>query len=111
MSCYPIAYLAWLNASVTKFATIQLAGCSEIRYLCDMEPASTIIAALGGPTAIAEAVGVHRTRVSMWQAARERGGTNGLIPYRHVPRLLKLAEEQGVELEPGDFIPPRDTAA
>ncbi|WP_416551684.1 carph-isopro domain-containing protein [Phaeobacter sp. JH203A] len=76
-----------------------------------MEPAETIITALGGPSAVARAAGVHRTRVSMWKAPRERGGTNGLIPYRHVPRLLEFAKERGVELEPGDFIPPADDAA
>ncbi|WP_353472343.1 carph-isopro domain-containing protein [Salipiger sp. H15] len=76
-----------------------------------MEPASRIIAALGGPTAVAEAIGIHRTRVSMWQAPRSKGGTNGLIPYRHVPRLVALARKKGVELEPTDFIPPTETAA
>ncbi|MDK3016521.1 hypothetical protein [Pseudodonghicola flavimaris] len=75
-----------------------------------MEPASSIISALGGPSAVAEAIGIHRTRVSMWQAPRERGGTNGLIPYRHVQKLLDLANEKGVELAPGDFIPSSDDA-
>lgn len=41
----------------------------------------------------------------MWQAPRERGGTNGTIPYRHIPKLMALAEKSGVELEPSDFIP------
>ncbi|APZ51249.1 hypothetical protein [Salipiger abyssi] len=47
----------------------------------------------------------------MWQAPRERGGTNGLIPYRHVPRLMEVARENGVELTPADFMPPVDGAA
>ncbi|WP_089846970.1 hypothetical protein [Salipiger marinus] len=76
-----------------------------------MEPASSIITALGGPTAVAAAIGIHRTRVSMWQAPRERGGTNGLVPYRHVPRLMELAREKGVKLAPADFMPPLEGAA
>lgn len=47
----------------------------------------------------------------MWQAPRERGGTNGLVPYRHVQKLLDLAQEKGVDLAPGDFIPSSDDAA
>ncbi|ANB33246.1 hypothetical protein A6024_03600 [Rhodovulum sulfidophilum] len=70
-----------------------------------MEPASTIISALGGPSAVAKVIGIHRTRVSMWQASRERGGTDGLVPYRHIPKLLELAAERGVPLSPADFIP------
>ncbi|EEX17024.1 conserved hypothetical protein [Citreicella sp. SE45] len=76
-----------------------------------MEPASSIISALGGPTVVAEAIGIHRTRVSMWQAPRDRGGTNGHVPYRHVARLMELARERGVELGPADFMPPIDGAA
>jgi hypothetical protein len=46
----------------------------------------------------------------MWQAPRERGGTNGLVPYRHIQKLLDLAREKGVDLAPGDFIPSRNIA-
>lgn len=70
-----------------------------------MEPASRIISALGGPSAVAEAIGLHRTRVSMWQAPRERGGTNGMVPYRHIHKLIEVARERGVSLAPVDFIP------
>lgn len=70
-----------------------------------MEPASRIIALLGGPSAVAEEVGIHRTRVSMWQASREKGGTNGLIPYRHIPAILEMARKKGVDIGPADFIP------
>ena len=47
----------------------------------------------------------------MWQAPRERGGTNGLVPYRHVQKLLNLAKEKGVDLSPGDFIPEANAAS
>jgi len=76
-----------------------------------MEPAASIISALGGPTAVADVVGIHRTRVSMWQAPRERGGTNGMIPYRHIEKLLSMARQQGVNIGPEDFMPrPSDAA-
>lgn len=54
---------------------------------------------------VAEAVGIHRTRVSMWQAPRERGGTGGLVPYRHVRRLMEFSQSRGVVLKPEDFFP------
>jgi hypothetical protein len=76
-----------------------------------MEPANSIITALGGPTAVARAIGVHRTRVSMWKAPREKGGTNGIIPHWQVPKVLKMAEEIGVPLSREDFAPMPQGAA
>ncbi|UOA14494.1 hypothetical protein [Sulfitobacter dubius] len=78
-----------------------------------MEPAASIISALGGPTAVAETIGIHRTRVSMWQAPRERGGTNGMIPYRHIEKIMEMARAQNVSLGPESFMPvtaPEDAA-
>lgn len=69
-----------------------------------MEPAASIISALGGPTAIADVIGLHRTRVSMWQAPREKGGTNGMIPYRHIGKLMKMAQDRDIKLGPADFL-------
>lgn len=73
-----------------------------------MEPARSIIAKLGGPSAIAEAVGIHRTRVSNWQRPRTKGGTNGLIPQRHHLALIDFAAVKGVELTADDFLPHRE---
>lgn len=70
-----------------------------------MEPASRIIDLLGGPTRVAEIVGVHRTRVSNWKRPRDVGGTGGIIPHWHVSKLLEAARENNVELEPHDFAP------
>lgn len=70
-----------------------------------MNPASRIISALGGPSKVARAVGVHRTRVSNWKRSREVGGTGGLIPQRHIPSLLAFARAEGVALSPADFLP------
>ncbi|MCP4304181.1 MAG: helix-turn-helix domain-containing protein [bacterium] len=71
-----------------------------------MEPASSIIQKLGGPSRIAREVGVHRTRVSNWQRPRDVGGTGGLIPQKHIPTLLRLARENGVALAADEFLPP-----
>lgn len=71
-----------------------------------MEPAITIITRLGGPTEVARTLGVHRTRVSNWKRGRAVGGTGGMIPQKHIPALLRLAETKGVPLAAADFLPP-----
>ncbi len=70
-----------------------------------MEPAQTVIKKLGGPTAVANAVGIHRTRVSSWQRSRAAGGTDGQIPQKHHPVLLAFAREQGIALKAEEFLP------
>ena len=69
-----------------------------------MEPAQTIIRKLGGPNAVAEVVGVHRTRVSNWQRSRAAGGTDGLVPQKHHAALLAFARDKGIELKPEEFV-------
>jgi hypothetical protein len=69
-----------------------------------MEPAATIIKRLGGPTAVAQIAGVHRTRVSNWTRARAKGGTGGVIPHWHVGKLLDYARDHEIPLEPTDFV-------
>jgi hypothetical protein len=68
-----------------------------------MEPAATIVRNLGGPTAVALYLGLHRTRVSNWSRPKESGGTGGIIPQKHIPALLILADQIGVALALGDF--------
>jgi hypothetical protein len=68
-----------------------------------MEPAQTIIRKLGGPSAVAKIVGVHRTRVSSWQRERARGGTGGRIPQNHISAMLAYAREQNIPLAPDEF--------
>lgn len=76
-----------------------------------MEPAKTIIKRLGGPTVVAREIGLSRVTVSRWQAEKEKGGTNGNIPYAHIQKLYSLAAKKGVELDPADFMPTANTAA
>lgn len=70
-----------------------------------MEPAASIIKKLGGATVVAAIAGVHRTRVSNWKRSKDVGGTGGVIPFKHVPKLLAAAEKRGVELSADEFLP------
>jgi hypothetical protein len=73
-----------------------------------MEPATSIIRKLGGPSKVAAIVGVHRTRVSNWMRAKESGGTGGTIPQTHHLTILRAAASMGVEGINGDSFLPRD---
>lgn len=75
-----------------------------------MEPAQTILAKLGGPTAVSKVLGIHRTRASNWQRPRIKGGTDGVVPQRYHRQLLDHATSIGVELSPADFLPARAPA-
>ncbi|AII27772.1 hypothetical protein B9J07_12910 [Sinorhizobium sp. LM21] len=75
-----------------------------------MEPASTIITNLGGPSEVSRITGAHRTRVSNWKRAKEDGGTGGVIPFKHVPALLEAAKARGVKLSADDFLPKKVAA-
>lgn len=70
-----------------------------------MEPAQTIVKALGGPNIVAKIAGVHRTRVSNWMRPKAAGGTGGVIPFKHVPVLLAAAKASAVDLSADDFLP------
>lgn len=70
-----------------------------------MEPARTIIIKLGGPSAVAGIVNVHRTRPYDWMRSREDGGTGGLIPQAHHVVLLRYAAENAIDLRAEDFLP------
>lgn len=70
-----------------------------------MEPASKIIAALGGNSKAARIAGVHRTRAWNWTRPRSVGGTGGIIPMRHVPNLIEAAKAEGITLAFEDFLP------
>jgi hypothetical protein len=75
-----------------------------------MEPASTIVKSLGGPAKVSRLVGVHRVSVSKWMRPKEAGGTGGIIPVVHAPKLLSEARALGVPLSSEDFIPKAGTA-
>lgn len=76
-----------------------------------MEPASKIIKKFGGAAKVAAIVGVHRTRVYGWERPKSAGGTGGVIPMPHIPKLLAAASEREIELSAADFIPGVEGAA
>lgn len=76
-----------------------------------MEPAHSIIKKLGGEAKVMEITGTAYTAPYRWQHAREKGGTDGLIPQRYHPVLLEYARSQGIPLAAEEFLPPSpDTA-
>jgi hypothetical protein len=82
-----------------------------MRYNSRMEPAASIVRALGGPSKVAEIVGVHRTRVSNWMRPRAKGGTGGFIPQKHVGKLLGYAIKHDKPVSAASFIPAPAEAA
>lgn len=76
-----------------------------------MEPACTIISHLGGEAAVAAIVGTSLTAPYRWQHAKEKGGTGGLIPQRHIPALMAAARAAGKPLDAAAFLPVEAQAA
>lgn len=77
-----------------------------------MEPASSIIKELGGATKVAEVTGVHRTGVWKWTQPKEAGGSAGMIPTKHIPKLLEFARENDLPITAESFFAtPRDAEA
>jgi len=62
-----------------------------------MEPAQSIIEKLGGPAAVAEIARVHRTRPYGWLKT-------GIIPLRHIPKLVAAAKARRIKLSTDDFM-------
>ena len=65
-----------------------------------MEPANTIIGKLGGPTALARRLGVHRVSVSRWKS-----DCKGLIPVENIPAVLDAARDLDVPMTAADIRP------
>lgn len=63
-----------------------------------LNPARKIISRLGGEKAVASVLGLNESGVYRWSYPRERGGTEGRIPARHIQRLLTHAKEVGEPL-------------
>jgi hypothetical protein len=68
-------------------------------------PAAVVIARLGGEAVVSSITGTAYTAPYRWQAAREKGGTGGLIPQRHHRRLIDYARAKGIPLKAEEFLP------
>lgn len=75
-----------------------------------LEPAASIIDRFGGPEAVQAITGADRTRVYRWTQPKGKGGTDGLIPFKHVPALIAAGRERGVQLSADDFLPQPEQA-
>lgn len=69
-----------------------------------LNPAAAVIAKLGGPQAVATALGKAIGAPYRWMAPREKGGTGGFIPHWLHADLLAYAASTGVELSAQDFV-------
>lgn len=75
------------------------------------EPATTIISKLGGTRAVSQVAEVSIHTVIRWRLEREKGGTGGVVPHWHIPKLLAKAKADGIALQPGDFFQFDEVAA
>lgn len=76
---------------------------SDYQKLRSMEPASSIIRKLGGPAVVAKVARTAYTAPYRWQHPVKKGGTGGLIPHKHIPKLLEFARDKGIELSADEF--------
>jgi len=81
------------------------------------EPAASLIARLGGPSAVVRFVrlhaiepdgdrrtrGMHVSTVLRWSMSVEQNGTGGCIPVKYWPALIKAARSQGIEITMRDL--------
>ena len=68
-------------------------------------PASVVIARLGGEAMVSFITGTAYTAPYRWQAARIKGGTGGLIPQRYHRKLIDYARSKGIPLNAEEFLP------
>lgn len=69
-----------------------------------LEPARSIIVALGGPAKIAKETKVSISTVSRWGKPRRDGGSGGYIPLKRYTALSKIAKDKGISLELAHFV-------
>lgn len=68
-----------------------------------LDPANTVIRALGGFEAVAAITGKHISRVYRWTYPKERGGTGGYIPQTDAEVLLRHARQHDIPITADSF--------
>jgi DNA-binding transcriptional regulator YdaS (Cro superfamily) len=66
-------------------------------------PYDRVLEVVGSQKALVELSGVRQSTVSGWQES-------GIIPLRHIPRILAAASDRGISLSEKDFLPSVETA-
>lgn len=61
-----------------------------------LEPAKSIVAALGGVRATAKVCECAPSAVSRWMMPKEKRGTGGKIPQRHWGLLIAVGKKRGL---------------
>lgn len=75
--------------------------------MSQLDPAATIIEAFGGVEKVGEITGAYRSTVYRWAKPRLAGGTGGIVPHWHVPKLLAHARQHGIAVTEANFAPAR----
>lgn len=73
------------------------------RIIHRLDPAASVIAALGGPARVSSITGKDISRVYRWMAPKDVGGTGGLIPQPEAAKLLRHAKDNGIAVTAADF--------
>jgi hypothetical protein len=68
-----------------------------IHTVHDLNPAFAVIEKLGGKTALAGELGLHKSTLTRWCQPRPEG-TGGQIPQKYWPSLMGVARSHGVRL-------------
>ncbi len=73
-----------------------------------LSPAERVIAAFGGNTETAQALGCNRSTIFRWTQPETKGGTGGRVPSTRQSAILAKAREMGISLFPIDLVDQRD---
>ena len=77
----------------------------------NLDPAKSIIDAIGGAAVAARVTGKHISRVYRWTCSASRGGTGGVVPHEDALKLLAYARENDLPLVADDFMKAPSIAA
>ena len=76
-----------------------------------LEPAASVIEALGGDQRVAEITGAHVANVRKWRYPRGssgRSGTDGVVPLRYHRALIRAAAAAGIAGVTAENLLPRE---
>lgn len=87
----------------------QLDGKTDYEvWLLTESQAARIIDKFNGPYPLAAAIGYDASQVFRWrypEAPHPKRGTGGVVPPRALRRIISVARELGVMLEPQELVP------
>lgn len=69
-----------------------------------LNPAETVIRALGGVCKTARLLNRDKSAISKWKASRDNGGTGGLVPSSLQKQILDIARAHGIYLTADELV-------